>query len=260
MPRLLLCALSLLLAAPSAAGAASLTALPDTTSTGTKLRLAADGSEFGGKVPSALALRIARGFDVDLSAVKLRCEDADAEKSACPVESQVGEGSAAVEVSSPFGTQDYQATLRVYLAPARQAGDLAGVVVVVDFQGERNHAKGRLVELPDGPFGHEVRFDSFPTPAVPPGVTVRLERLDLETGVSRQVRVTVKCKKRSKTCRPVRKGCTGKRCKLVRTRLVRRYLLTTPGTCTGSWPAQAEARFADGTTQIVDAPAACRAG
>ena len=248
----------LLVPAASSSAAAQLTAAPATTGTGTHLTLVADGSVFAGKIPNSLALRVARGFVLDPRSVAGRCTDAQAADAVCPSEARVGTGTALVEAGSAFGTQDYTANIAVFLAEPRAAGDLAGVVAIVELNGERTGAKGRVVALADGPFGLEVRFDSFPAPAVPPGITVKLKRLELETGAERSERVSVRCRKRSKTCRPVRKGCKGKRCKLAKTKFVRRDLLTTPATCAGTWPAQAFATFPDGTSATVDAAAACR--
>ena len=262
MVRLLALTISLSLACAGAASAASqLRAIPDTTTTGTHLHLFTDAAELGGRMPSGLSLRIARGFVVNTRAVPGRCTDDQATKAACPIEARVARGAAMVEASTLTGSQEYRARIDVFLTDARQ-GDFAGVIVTVEVQNDRRSARGRVIALPEPPFGYEVRFDSFPTPELPPGVTLKLKSFELDTGGELEEKRVVRCAKRSKTCRP-KPGCRStrtRRCKLYRTKIVRRHLLTTPASCSGSWPAQAEARFEDGTTAIIDAPIPCRTG
>src|SRR5918992_1125127 len=103
---------------------------------------------------------------IDLGARGTTCSGASAEGFSCPEASRIGSGSAEFVVRGPFlppeGLAD-SASIAVFIAPPVQSGDLFGVEVQVTEQrfGMQGRSVGRLVPIPSGPFGSELRFESL---------------------------------------------------------------------------------------------------
>ena len=245
------------LLAPASASAAdappgSATLVPNTAGRASALEvdlgadvLAPQGSN---ETPRAISLLGTRGLKIDRRAVSARCDDAQADQFDCPAASRIGTGSArgyAEGALVPGGRYDFTAQVTVFLAPPRQAGDTAGVVVQVTEpgSGQRYSAKGRIFRNAD--FGWETRFEQLAGGGqLPPGVTVKLERVQLRIQADRTVRKRV----------TVRRG--GKRRSVVKR--IRYSFLTNPRSCTGAWPYRLRAEYADRVDEY-NGTFACRA-
>jgi hypothetical protein len=189
----------------------------------------------------ALVIAATRGFKIDPRSRKRRCSEERARQFDCPEASRIGDGEANGTASIAGGTQTFTASIDVFLARPWQPGDIAGVVVQFrePQSGERGQARGRLVRVPTGPFGAEVRFEDLAgaTPSVP-GVTITVDRIQLRVGARRKV------------VRIIRRN--GRRI-----RRVRRYtLIRNPRTCAGSWPYQVRVRYPD-REEVRDGSLAC---
>ena len=257
-PRIRIALFALLaLAAPAAATAAeappgAVRLSPDLAGRASELRVEISGDALapaGGEQPRALSLFGTRGLKVDARAVARRCTDAQADAFDCPAASRIGAGSAQGRAEGalvPGGGFDFTASIDVYLAPARQQGDVAGVVIIVrePQSGQRFNGKGRILKVASGAFGSETRFEGLSGGGqLPPGVTVRLNRVEMRVGARRTVRrkVTVR-----------RNG--------VRRRVTKRFtysFLTNPRTCTGSWPYRLRVEY-PGRTDDYDGNVPCR--
>ena len=190
-----------------------------------------------GEVPRSIVLASARGFRFDRRARRETCSGAPAQDFACPEGSRIGQGSAEFLVRGPLlpaeGLAD-TASIDVFIAPPPVSGDLFGVEVQVREQsfGVRQRGVGRLVPLPSGSFGSELRFESVGSFELPPGYSVELRRIQLNAGAKRTVR---------KTRTVVRNGRRRRA-----TRRVRYHLIRNPRTCAGAWPYELRLGFAAG--------------
>ena len=187
--------------------------------------------------PQSLHLQGTRGLRINPRAVARRCTDEQADAFNCPARSRIGSGSAEGRAeTSPVTGIDFTATIDVFLAPRRQVGDIAGVVVQIrePQSGQRFTVKGRIIPIAAGPFGSELRFEGLDGGGeLPPGVTVTLRRVQITAGAQRVVRrrVTVR-----------RNG--------MRRRVTRRFrytLLRNPRTCTSPWPYRLRVVYRDRT-------------
>jgi len=230
----------ILLAASTPAAQAQIELVPNKAGKPSELRIdIGEGTlPSSGEVPSSVVLASARGFRFDRRARGTTCSGASAESFSCPEPSRIGRGSAEFVVRGPFlppeGLPD-SASIDVFIAPPVESGDRFGVEVQVREQrfGMQGRSVGRLVPLPSGPFGSELRFESLGgTMQPPPGYSVELKRIQLTAGAKRTVRRT----------RVVRRG--GKR-RRVRRR-VRYHLIRNPRTCPGAWPYELRLGFASG--------------
>lgn len=209
------------------------------------LRVDVDGTatDSDSRTPKSLALDVQRGFKVDVRSRAGRCTDAQAKDLNCPADSRIGKGEAVVSATFLGTSQDYTATLGIFLARAKVAGDLAAVVVTISEPktGTRRAVTGRLRRLASGPFGHQLAVEGLDSAQsqVPAGVTIKLKRLTLTAGASRRVVETRTVK--------------GKRVR----RTVTRHLITNPPTCSGTWRALTTSTFADGTKLERELRSAC---
>ena len=240
------------LVAPASAQAPGVTVTlsPNTAGRSSTLVLSADGQadQVNGRIPRSAVISVQRGFRVDPRARAARCTSSQASSFSCPAASRIGTGQAIVTASGAFvpgGSQDFTASIELFLGAAAQRGDVAGVVVVVrePTTGQRGTGTGRIVRLASGPYGYELRFDRIPAQTPPPGVTIRLKRLDLRAGARRTVTVR----------RTVRRG--GRR-RTVRRR-VTYSLITNPTSCDGSWNGHAAVGFTDGSSLEGDVTSPC---
>ena len=189
----------------------------------------------------AIVIAAARGFRVDPRSRRRRCSEEQARQFECPEASRIGAGQADGTASIGGGSQSFTASIDVFLAPPPQPGDVAGIVVQFrePQSGQRGQARGRIVRVPTGPFGVEVRFEDLAglTPSLP-GVTITVDRIQLRVGARRKV------------VRIIRRD--GRRI-----RRVRRYtLIRNPRTCAGSWPYQVRGRYPD-REEVRDGSLAC---
>jgi hypothetical protein len=243
--RRIVCAAALTLAAASTAAAqapppGAIQLVPNKAGKPSELRvdLGSGTLPASGEVPSSVVLASTRGFRFDRRARAATCSGGPAESFSCPERSRIGSGSAEFVVRGPLlppeGLAD-TATIDVFLAPPPVSGDLYGVEVQVNEQrfGMRGRSVGRLVPLPSGPFGSELRFESVGGALEPPpGYTVELKRLQLSAGAKRTVRKT----------KVVRRNGRRKRVR----RRVTYHLIRNPSSCPGAWPYEVRLGFASG--------------
>lgn len=226
---------------------ATVTVSPNRPNAATTLTLDAAGGSSAQGIPQAITTHAARGFKFERRAVAALCEQRDN----CPDASRIGGGTAEVRVDGPFpgalGSGVYQGNLAVFLAPASQAGDLAGLVVRLGIVGQTITGTGRISAIAGGPYGIRIAFDPLPgAPPLPAGYSVTLQKLHAEISARRTVRKTT-TKKVRRRGRTVRRKVT---------RRVRYALIRTPPRCTGPWPVQVLVRY-PGREDVLDTPIAC---
>ena len=167
----------------------------------------------------------------------------------CPEASRIGRGTAQGRAEGPFvpgGSFAFTATIDVFLAPAREVGDFAGVVVLVrePQSNQRFSGRGRILMIANGPFGTETRFEGLSGAGqLPPGVTVKLDRVEMRVGAKRTVRRRVTVRRNGK-----------------RRRVIKRFrysFLTNPRTCSASWPYRLRVEYPSRTDDF-DGNVACR--
>jgi len=247
--RALAVAVLLLMAAPAVAQEPEISFVADPARAGAQSTLRFDSrggsAASGAATPDSITIALQRGFRVDLRGAAGRCSDEQA-REACPDAARVGRGEATIRAEGlvvPGGSQSFRASIEAFLAPARK-DDLAGVVIEIrePQTSTFRSARGRLVTVPDGPYGHELIFSDFgAAPTAPPGVTITLERLTLSVGARRTGTVT----------RRVR----GRRVR----RKVTRSLITNPRVCPpAGWAAQLRV-VANGAETVRTVAAPCRA-
>lgn len=220
----------LAVAAPSAAGA-PVALVPDVAGQPTRLEVDADPRVGApdAETPQSATIAIARGLRVETRARARRCSDAEARRFACPESSRIGRGHVETTISGyllPGGSFDAIAAVDLYLAPASQQGDIAGVVAQITelVSGARAFVRGRLVPLGRGRFGTELRFGQLPGVDLgnPFGVQTTVKRLRLFVWAARSAKAR------------------GRGGGLER---VRFNLLNNPVRCAGSWPYEVRVRF-----------------
>jgi hypothetical protein len=237
-------------AAAHAQQAPTITLDPNQAGKASRLTLDASPGEAAGQGVRSIVLSAARGFKVDPRSRAKRCSADQASRFACPRASRIGTGEVkghATGAALPGGRYDFTAQVQTFLAPPQQSGDVAGVVLEISEPGtnQRGSVTGRIVRVPSGPFGLELRFEGLDQ-AIPafPGVTITIDRITLSAGARR----TVVRKRR------VRRG--GRRVTV--RRRVTYNLIRNPGTCSGSWPFQLKLGYAD-REDVTDGSTPCRA-
>ena len=207
----------------------SATLNPNTPATGTKLHVAVGGAapELAGALPETLSLDLQRGFLLDVATIPTRCDASHVPKGDCPAASRIGSGAALVHASGLVNADVPVDDRRLPRRPGagRRSRERRAAA------GRRRAVQGiraRLITLPSGPFGYELRAAGF-AGAVPtiPGATLALKNLTLDIGKRRNILTTVT--KRVKTAR------NGKRVTVTKkvTRKVRHDLIKTPKTSSG---------------------------
>ncbi len=239
-------------------GDVSVTLTPNVAAKPARLAVTASGEAVGSgqEVPKSLSVLIVRGLKADPRSRAIRCSSEQASAFSCPADSRVGTGLAQGEVSfPPFGTFPFTASVEAFLAPRAQAGDIAGVVVQAreSSTGRQATLRGRLLRVPSGPFGVELRFENFDlgAGAAPQGASAKLTRFELSVEAQRTVRRVRVVRRRVKT----RHGTVVKRRRVVRRR--RFNLITNPPTCGGTWPYQLRASFPSSPDVVRDGSVAC---
>lgn len=240
-------------ALPSADAAAQTTShvavSPNRADAPAKLTLDVSGGSSARGIPRSITTLAARGFRFDRRAVAQLCEPARQDD--CPDASRIGTGTAEVRVDGPFpgaaGSGVHRGNSTVFLAPASQAGDLAGLVVRLVIAGQTIVGRGRVSPVASGPYGIRIAFDPLPAaPPLPAGYSVTLKKLRSEITAGRTVR--------TKVTRTVRR-----RGRLVRRKITRRTrhdLIRTPPRCTGPWPVRVLVRHPD-REDVLDTPIRC---
>jgi hypothetical protein len=217
-----------------APGAITASFSPNTPRTGATLSVTVDGAKLdqtGAKTPASFRLDSPAGLVLDTKAVAKRCTS----PGSCPAASRIGGGTAVVTVSI-FG--DIKVRLTAFLAPARQAGDLAGIVIEGEAAGQKLAMAGRALRAADG-HGPTLLFEDVSgRQSLPAGFSARLKTMALTTGAHRVVRV------RSKKTKRVRR--------------VHHHLLTTPRRCAGAWSATGTLTYTDGTNTALTTAVPCR--
>ena len=179
-----------------------------------------------------LALALQKGFATDAKGAPARCTSAEVSETRCPERARIGTGSAVIEASFLGSTQDYTASLEVFVV----SSDRVALQIDEPQTGTRASVPGKLVKA--GRLGGpELRFEdlSKAAPEPPPGFTVRLKSFEMKVGRKRTVTRRVK----------------RRRVKRVST------IVRTPRTCSGAWNAALVLTRADGSEQTQPLTAPC---
>lgn len=205
---------------------------------GTRLIVDAEGGSANRVVPEAITILVERGFRFDRRAVARLCTPARARVDRCPAASRIGGGSLTIRVDGPtpdaIGAGVFRGDIAAFLAPPRQRGDWAGIVLRLTVAGRTLVGSGRIAPVSPGPLGIRIAFDPLPPPPpLPEGYTSTMLRMHAEIGATRTVNV----------------GGRRKR--------VRRHLIRTPPACAGSWAVQTLVRYPEGE-DVLDSTIACK--
>jgi hypothetical protein len=237
-------ALAFVTSAVGQSGALTISLDPNLVGRPSALVIEADGEsgQSDGRVPKSVILSVQRGFKLDPRARAVRCSPRQARNFNCPEASRIGSGRAVVTASGaiiPGGSQDFTASIGLFVAPPPRTHDVAGVVVAVEepTTGQRGTATGRIVRRGSGPYGYELRFEDLSAgQSPPPGITIKLKRLDLRAGARRNVTV----------------GSGDRRHRVTFS------LITNPLACDGTWNGHATLSFTDGSSLERDLSSTCR--
>jgi hypothetical protein len=134
---------------------------------------------------------IARGYRFDPRAVRETCTLAEARASSCPAASKIGGGSGQVTVFPPSGApQELSLGIKFFLTAPQRRHDLAGLVLAAHepASGLTFNLIGRMVRLPRGRYGLELRFADTAA-ELPSNITVQLHRVNVRFGTQRSVTV-----------------------------------------------------------------------
>jgi hypothetical protein len=229
---------------PDGAGAASHLLLD--------LRVSEDPKS-NGQSPAQAFFDVASGFRFDALARKEACPADRAATFDCSDDSRIGTGDAQVTVTdngNVFPPQQFAASVRIFLGPPQQAGDLASMFIQFSEpqSGQRGSATGRLVKT-GAPYGVGLRIERLADAATAPdGFRVRLDRIRVDVGASYT--------RKKKAYRYVRKN--GKKRKVAYYKKVRHDLVRNPGTCGGSWPYRVRLVYPSGAESTREAAMSCR--
>jgi hypothetical protein len=180
---------------------------------------------------------IARGYRFDPRAARGTCTVAQARAATCPPLSRIGSGHGQVTVFPPSGPQEVEIGIDFFITPPQRPGDIAGLVLAAHepVSGLTFNLVGRLVTLPKGPYGLELRFADTAA-ELPSDIVVQLHHVSVRFGTQRTVKVGAGAKRRRVTY----------------------HLLTTPGTCPRKgWPFLLTVSYTTGTESYA-ARGACR--
>jgi hypothetical protein len=211
-----------------------------------------------GQSADSIAFGLARGMRVDASARKRLCSPAEAARSACPASSRIGFGRFVVAVRGYVlggGEAELAWALDAYLGKPLRRTDAASVVLKATLLGaptvdallapalgtsvpKSATTVGRLRRT-SGRYGIELAFAKLPVHlGVAAPITATPAGLELTLSAVRRVRQDFIRHFRIRTP-------GGYEVRNVRDhRLIGHYLFRTPGTCKGSWPAEARVGFA----------------
>jgi hypothetical protein len=201
----------------------AVTIKPAKLKAGSHVQITAEGDDAGfrrGQIPEQLSIAFNRGFVLRPAAVKSTCTEDKAMKDDCPATSVLGKGSIQVVLAGAR----YTANLRFFRA---QKG------VIFYFKENESGFNGASTgEIRNGgdPYGKVLAFDRLPLPDLPPGLDIRLDKLQLDLGATGPRGKCTKYEKQGK-------GKQAKR-RCVR-RAPRPVFVRNPPDCpTGSWGIQ----------------------
>jgi hypothetical protein len=181
---------------------------------------------------------IARGYRFDPRAVRTKCTVAQARASSCPAASKIGGGQGQVTVFPPGGApQELSLGIKFFMTAKQQGHDLAGLVLAAHepVSGLTFNLIGRMVTLPRGQYGLELRFADT-AKELPSNITVQLHRVNVRFGARRTVTVGAGAQHRRVTY----------------------HLLTNPATCRRrGWPFLLTVAYTTGTERYAGY-SACR--
>jgi hypothetical protein len=228
---------------------------PSAARQNTTLVLGADASLLapGGAPARSLSLSLGRGMRVDPTSRVQLCSRREALAGACPDTSRIGFGRFTVVVrgyAQGNAESELAWAIDAYLGEPGRSGDAGSVVLIGKLLGanlvgallapslnapvpESTTTFGRLIRHRSGRYAVELSFDKLPAELdVASPVTATPSGLELSLGAVRRVRQNFV--RRIKIRTP-----SGFQVRKVRDhRLVGHYLFRTPGSCSGSWPAQ----------------------
>ncbi len=191
-------------------------------------------------LPESLAIAFQRGFRFDARARPGRCSDEQARNVNCPDSSRIGRGEARGTATVGVTPVPFTATIDLFLARAKNGGDIADVIIEVREPQSKTEisARGRFTPFESGQFAAELRFKVGQANDPPAGVTkVEVERLTLRAGAQRTVKVRRRVRGRTVTRRR------------------RLSLITNPRVCRGEYLIRLSARYPDRTVERDAAPA-----
>jgi hypothetical protein len=226
-----------LAATPAAHAQLAATVTPNRAGSAARLHWQLDGTAapVGGLIPASLVFTTPPGFTLDTRAVAKRCTKLQSKLDECPAKSRLGSGQMIIHVDKPGGPRDLPIPITLYLGKKKAllaVAFLAGVRVV----------PGSISDA----HGIRVTFDPLPVPPVIPQVSYRFVGVSLDLGVTRRVKHRVKRHGRHHHKRKVK---------------IVRYKLVHTGPCTaGSWPLSTTVGLPGGTSALLAAPVACKAG
>jgi hypothetical protein len=243
---------------------------PAGASAGSHLKVDAPGADAGfrsGQLPTSFAVAFGKGFALNPAAVAGTCTVALANKDQCPANSRLGAGAIGVELNGAH----YTANLEFFRADPPQAGDEGGIIFYFKEpqSGFNGASVGSVRSVDDGLYGQLITFDKLPLPALPPGLDLQLDRLQLDLGAGAATApVAVPHHKKAKR-RCLRHRGHGSKRHCVKWAKPKRKpkpaatastsFILNPATCTGSWPVQLRWGYKDGTQELREATPACTA-
>jgi hypothetical protein len=229
---------------------------PDKAGVGTHLtadlRISED-PQADGQAPRHIFIDLAAGFLSDSRARSERCSLEQAAALECPDSSKIGSGIAHATLIHVSGaSQPLVADVEAFLAPPQQFGDLSGVVFQIEERttGQPATIIGRVVRTIDSPYGIGFWAENLDelSADVPPGFSVRVDRLTSTIGASHTVR--------KKAYKYVRRN--GKKKRVGYYKNIRYDLTTNPRKCPSSgWPWSVRIVYLDGTESVRQSSMAC---
>jgi hypothetical protein len=231
------------------------------------------------ETPNSVAFFLPKAWTFDARAVSSECTAAQAAAVKCPNAARIGLGVAVVHVTGylfPGGATDGVGYLTAYLGQRSRPGDLASIVLEVEYLSAeplireankilgtkipvKSSLTGRLFKIRLGGFGMEASFSGFPGGiTVPPalaalGVKASATRFKLQVGAVRRVKKPIV---HVITVPTTTGGTTVKR--IPDHVLVGYHLFTRPAACPAAadWPWQIYVGFPSGT-QVIGGTVRC---
>jgi hypothetical protein len=218
-------------AAAAAASAAniSISLHPDKVKKNSTLSISATGFPTETSLPTSAEFQVQPGFKTSLKSVSKLCNPS---ASSCPAQSKIGKGTAQLTASNLGLSIPDTVNFTIYLGTAKQAGDIASVVLTGSdtYLQQTLTGSGRLFRTSGG--GLELLFDHLPSVSgLPSGISITLNSLSVSAGATRSVKHH-------------RKRIT-------------HSLITNPSSCSGSWTGSGSVTFGSGQTVSQNISTAC---
>jgi hypothetical protein len=167
-----------------------------------------------GQTPTSVAFFLPAHWSFDAHAVRRECTAAQAAAVRCPGAARIGFGHVVAHVSGyllPGGATDAVAYMTAFLGPPTTRGDLASIVIEVEYLSAkplirevnrylgtkipvRSSIVGRLFKVRLGGFGMELQFSGFPggitipAPLAEFGIKASVTRFKIDIGAVRRVK------------------------------------------------------------------------